>query len=187
MGSLVSREQLDVVTAGIAQLAAEADVIHDGRRHALLDADPTVAACTGPTLLAARQPDRANLVHELEVFGPVATLIPYRDLDDALDLIRRGAGSLVTSVYGTDAGALASAALELADSHGRIHVISPPVADTHTGHGNVMPQSLHGGPGRAGGGEELGGLRGLAFYHRRAAVQAETPVLDRLAAAPLVL
>ena len=113
--------------------------------------------------------------------------MPYRDLDQAFDLIRRGEGSLVTSVYGTDAGALATAAAELADSHGRVHVISPPVADTQTGHGNVMPQSLHGGPGRAGGGEELGGLRALAFYHRRAVVQAETAVLDRLGAVALTL
>jgi 3,4-dehydroadipyl-CoA semialdehyde dehydrogenase len=87
----------------------------------------------------------------------------------------------VASLYGTDARALAATALELADSHGRIHVISPDVAAAHTGHGNVMPQSLHGGPGRAGGGEELGGLRALNFYHRRAAVQASTSVLSALA------
>jgi 3,4-dehydroadipyl-CoA semialdehyde dehydrogenase len=91
--------------------------------------------------------------------------------------VRRGQGSLVASVYGTDPAALAAAALELADSHGRVHVISPDVAALHTGHGNVMPQSLHGGPGRAGGGEELGGLRALNFYHRRSAVQASTAVL----------
>jgi 3,4-dehydroadipyl-CoA semialdehyde dehydrogenase len=83
-------------------------------------------------------------------------------------------------VYGSDAAALGAAALELADSHGRVHVISPEVAASQTGHGNVMPQSLHGGPGRAGGGEELGGLRALNFYHRRAAVQAATAVLSHL-------
>jgi 3,4-dehydroadipyl-CoA semialdehyde dehydrogenase len=70
--------------------------------------------------------------------------------------------------------------MALADSHGRVHVISPDVAQLHTGHGNVMPQSLHGGPGRAGGGEELGGLRALNFYHRRSAVQASTDVLAAL-------
>ena len=100
-------------------------------------------------------------------------------------MIRRGGGSLVTSLYGADGGALAGAAMELADSDGRVHVVSPAVAETHPGHGNVMPQSLHGGPGRAGGGEELGGLRALAFYHRRAAVQAEAAVLDQLGGAPL--
>jgi 3,4-dehydroadipyl-CoA semialdehyde dehydrogenase len=75
---------------------------------------------------------------------------------------------------------LAKAIPELTDSHGRVHVISPDVAAIHTGHGNVMPQSLHGGPGRAGGGEELGGLRALNFYHRRAAIQASTAVLTQL-------
>jgi 3,4-dehydroadipyl-CoA semialdehyde dehydrogenase len=106
--------------------------------------------------------------------------MPYRNADHAVALARRGQGSLVTSLYGTDPGPLAQAALALADSHGRVHVISPDVATTHTGHGNVMPQSLHGGPGRAGGGEELGGLRALNFYHRRCAVQASTAVLASL-------
>jgi 3,4-dehydroadipyl-CoA semialdehyde dehydrogenase len=110
----------------------------------------------------------------------VATLVPYRDLSHAYALIRRGQGSLVTSLYGDDPVVLAAAALELADSHGRVHVISPDVAALHTGHGNVMPQSLHGGPGRAGGGEELGGLRALNFYHRRSAVQASSSVLTAL-------
>jgi 3,4-dehydroadipyl-CoA semialdehyde dehydrogenase len=121
----------------------------------------------------------------MEVFGPVATLMPYRDLDHALALIGRGGGSLVASLYGADTGALASIAVRLADGHGRVHVVSPAVAETHTGHGNVMPHALHGGPGRAGGGEELGGLRALSFYHRRAAIQAEAAVLDRLAAGAL--
>jgi 3,4-dehydroadipyl-CoA semialdehyde dehydrogenase len=116
----------------------------------------------------------------MEVFGPVATLLPYRSSAHALELIRRGQGSLVASIYGSDPQALVDAALALADSHGRVHSISPDVAASHTGHGNVMPQSLHGGPGRAGGGEELGGLRALGFYHRRSAVQASTDVLKLL-------
>jgi 3,4-dehydroadipyl-CoA semialdehyde dehydrogenase len=119
-------------------------------------------------------------VHDIEVFGPVATLMPYRDLAHALALVRRGQGSLVCSVFGSDAAALGGTALELADGHGRVHVVSPEVGASHSGHGNVMPQSLHGGPGRAGGGEELGGLRALNFYHRRAAVQAAGTVLSHL-------
>jgi 3,4-dehydroadipyl-CoA semialdehyde dehydrogenase len=106
--------------------------------------------------------------------------MPCRDTAHALQLIRRGQGSLVVSLYGSDVQALSHAAVELADSHGRVHVISPDVAALHTGHGNVMPQSLHGGPGRAGGGEELGGLRALGFYHRRSAIQASTAVLGSL-------
>ncbi len=181
MGALVNRAQFDAVREGLALLRTQADVLHDGATPTLVDADPAVACCTGPTLLGAKDADAAGRIHDTEVFGPVATLLPYRDAAHALALVRRGQGSLVASLYGSDAGALAAAALELASSHGRVHVISPDVAALHTGHGNVMPQSLHGGPGRAGGGEELGGLRALNFYHRRSAVQASTAVLAALA------
>jgi 3,4-dehydroadipyl-CoA semialdehyde dehydrogenase len=181
MGALVSRAQLAAVREGLAALQAQTEVLHDGAEHALVDADPAVACCVGPTLLGAQDADGAHRVHETEVFGPVATLVPYRDAAHALQLVRRGEGSLVASLYGSDDAALARQALELADSHGRVHVLSPAVAAVHSGHGNVMPQSLHGGPGRAGGGEELGGLRALNFYHRRTAVQAGPAVLAALA------
>ena len=160
MGSLVSRAQFDGVQAGIDALAAHTDVLHDGRTRPLVDADPAVAACVGPVLLGARDADRASIVHDVEVFGPVATLLPYNDLPHAL--------------------ALAQAAVALAASNGRVHVVTPAVATAHTGHGNVMPMSLHGGPGRAGGGAELGGLRALDFYHQRSAVQASPEVLAAL-------
>jgi 3,4-dehydroadipyl-CoA semialdehyde dehydrogenase len=184
MGALVNRAQLNTVREGLAYLQAQTEVLHDGATHVLVDADPAVACCVGPTLLGVRDvagSDSADRVHDTEVFGPVATLLPYRDLAHALALVRRGQGSLVASLYGSDAVALGAAALELASSHGRVHIISPDVAALHTGHGNVMPQSLHGGPGRAGGGEELGGLKALDFYHRRAAIQASTAVLATLA------
>ena len=184
MGSLVSREQYQSAVDGVALLRTQTSVLHDGSKQAFIDADPAIAACVAPMLLGTHDADGADIVHRMEVFGPVATLMPYRSLDHALALIRRGEGSLVASLYGADAATLASTATELADSHGRVHVISPAVAATQTGHGNVMPQSLHGGPGRAGGGEELGGLRAINFYHRRAAVQADAAVLDALAAGP---
>lgn len=180
MGALVSRAQLEAVRSGLARLRTAASVLHDGAGHALVDADPAVACCVGPSLLGTRDADGAALVHDTEVFGPVATLLPYRDSAHALALARRGQGSLVASLYGSDAAALGNAALALADSHGRVHVVSPEVAQSHTGHGNVMPQSIHGGPGRAGGGEELGGLRALGFYHRRSAIQAGAAVRERL-------
>jgi len=176
MGALVSRGQLASVREGLALLKSHADVLHDGSHAPLVDADPAVACCVGPTLLGTRHTDDA-VVHQTEVFGPVATLLPYRDTQHALTLVRRGEGSLVASLYGSEPAALAAAALELADSHGRVHVVSPDVAQLHSGHGNVMPQSQHGGPGRAGGGEELGGARALNFYHRRSAIQASTAVL----------
>lgn len=179
MGALVSRPQFEAVQAGLARLQQQASTLHDGASHPLVDADPAVACCLGPTLLGSRDAE-VDVFHDTEVFGPVATLLPYRDLGHALSLVRRGEGSLVASLYGSEAPALQAAALELADSHGRVHVISPEVGSLHTGHGNVMPQSLHGGPGRAGGGEELGGLRALGFYHRRSALQASTRVLQGL-------
>jgi 3,4-dehydroadipyl-CoA semialdehyde dehydrogenase len=180
MGALINRSQYAAVQAGVARLREEAKLLHDGAVHDLIDADPAVACCVGPTLLGVPDPDRAKLAHELEVFGPVATLMPYRNQAHALGLVRRGRGSLVASVFGSDARRLSRLALELADSHGRVHIVDPAAADIHTGHGNVMPQSLHGGPGRAGGGEELGGLRALNFYHRRSAIQASKAVVAAL-------
>jgi len=187
MGALVNRAQRDAVLQGLDYLRAQTEVLHDGQSHTLVDAD-AASCCVGPTLLGTRDAtgsDASGRVHDTEVFGPVATLIAYRDLGHALHLIRRGQGSLVCSLYGSNAAALAHAAVELSDSHGRVHTITPDVAALHTGHGNVMPQSLHGGPGRAGGGEELGGVRALNFYHRRSALQASSAVLAQLnSAAP---
>jgi len=180
MGALVNRAQLQNVQSGLAELRAGTEVLHDGASHPLVDADPAVACCVGPTLLGTRDADHTDVVHDTEVFGPVATLLPYRDAEHAHRLVRRGRGSLVVSVYGSDGAGLAATAIELADSHGRVHLVSPAVGAVHTGHGNVMPQSLHGGPGRAGGGEELGGLRALNFYHRRCAVQAAGEVLSSI-------
>ena len=183
MGALVSRAQFDGVREGIARLAASADLLLDGRQPTLVDADPAVACCLGPTLLGlptAEAVEASAVVHDTEVFGPVATLLPYRDLDQALRQVQRGQGSLVASLYGDDHRALAGAAKVLGPFHGRVHVVSPDAAASQTGHGNVMPQSLHGGPGRAGGGEELGGLRALNFYHRRVAVQGAPGVLSAL-------
>jgi 3,4-dehydroadipyl-CoA semialdehyde dehydrogenase len=180
MGSLVSKAQLASVKEGLAQLAAHTDVLHDGSKTSLIDADPAISCCIAPTLLGSRNTDQ-SILHDTEVFGPVATLMPYKDVAHAQDLVRRGEGSLVMSLYGSDHSALAACANTLADHHGRVHVISPDVAQLHSGHGNVMPQSLHGGPGRAGGGEELGGQRALNFYHRRSAIQASTAVLEALA------
>jgi 3,4-dehydroadipyl-CoA semialdehyde dehydrogenase len=118
----------------------------------------------------------------------VASVAPYRVANGAgelreahaVSLARRGQGSLVASIYSNDDAHLGRLALELADSHGRVHAVSPSVVQSQTGHGNVMPMSLHGGPGRAGGGEELGGLRALGFYHRRSAIQASAAAIDAL-------
>jgi 3,4-dehydroadipyl-CoA semialdehyde dehydrogenase len=181
MGSLVNRAQLAAVTEGVAALSKETEVLFDGSKAALVDADPNVSACFAPRLLGLRK-GGGDAVHHVEVFGPVATLIPYADDAEAIRAVQRGGGSLVTSIYGADDAKLAALAVSLGDTHGRVHVVSPAVAKSHTGHGNVMPHSLHGGPGRAGGGEELGGLRALGFYHRRSAIQAASSVVDAIVA-----
>jgi 3,4-dehydroadipyl-CoA semialdehyde dehydrogenase len=181
MGALVSRGQFDGVQQGIAELSGEAEPLYDGRQQPLIDADPNVAACVAPVLLGVPDADRASKVHEHEVFGPVSTLIAYRDLDHAIALTRRGQGSLVTSIFSADETWMMKAALALAGYNGRVHMVNPEVGKSQTGHGNVMPASIHGGPGHAGGGEELGGLRGLAFYHRRCALQGPATALQRLA------
>jgi 3,4-dehydroadipyl-CoA semialdehyde dehydrogenase len=155
-------------------------MLFDGGTQPLLDADQQ-SACVAPTLFGMRDADSVRLVHEHEVFGPVSSLLGYRDTAHAIELAHRGMGSLVASVYSADSAQMANTARELAASHGRVHLVSPDVAKTHTGHGNVMPASNHGGPGRAGGGEELGGLRALNFYHRRSAIQASSAVLTELA------
>jgi 3,4-dehydroadipyl-CoA semialdehyde dehydrogenase len=188
MGPLVNRRQQQTAWDGIARLRGEARVVFGGREDfAPIDADPARAAFVPPTLLACDNPFAAPAVHEVEVFGPVATIVPYADTDQAFALARLGQGSLVASVFSADDTFSTRAALELADSHGRVLCLDAAVAKTHTGHGNAMPQCLHGGPGRAGGGEELGGLRALALYHQRCALQGGATRLAVLAAASAAL
>jgi 3,4-dehydroadipyl-CoA semialdehyde dehydrogenase len=131
-----------------------------------------------PTLLRMRP--GGELVHDLEVFGPVATLIPYESEEEGFALVRRGGGSLVVSVFSDDPAFLVKAAGELASTHGRILLVDSSIGQSHSGHGLVLPSCQHGGPGRAGDGAELGGLRALWFYHQRTALQASSAVLERL-------
>jgi 3,4-dehydroadipyl-CoA semialdehyde dehydrogenase len=107
-------------------------------------------------------------------------VIGYRELDEGIDLVRRGRGSLVATVVTDDDAAFAQSAVSLGSLHGRIAHLTHDSAAENPGHGVVMPQGIHGGPGRAGGGEELGGLRALNFYHQRTAIQAPVPVLEAL-------
>jgi len=183
MGPVVTRGQQAAVLAGIGQLTAETQLLCGGSNPPTLDGiDPSKSAFVQPTLLRANDAHNAPSVHALEVFGPVATLLAYDDADQAISLVRRGGGSLVASVYGADMDFLARLARGLGSGHGRILAIDPSIASAHTGHGIVMPQCNHGGPGRAGNGEELGGLHGLRFYHQRVAVQGSSDLLPRLQA-----
>jgi oxepin-CoA hydrolase/3-oxo-5,6-dehydrosuberyl-CoA semialdehyde dehydrogenase len=134
----------------------------------------------GPILLRADAPRTARAVHEHEVFGPVATLMPYTDAADAAALVALGEGSLVASVYTDDRATLDTFVHELAPYSGRVFCGSGKIADQATPPGAVLPASVHGGPGRAGGGEELGGERGLDFYMQRTALQGDRALLERI-------
>jgi 3,4-dehydroadipyl-CoA semialdehyde dehydrogenase len=183
MGPVVTRGQQAAAFDGIRRLGSEAQVICGGAEAPALDGiDAGKSAFVAPTLLRVKDPASAKAVHEVEVFGPAATIVPYRDEVDAAALIARGGGSLVASVYGEDQDFLVRMIGEIGPSHGRILAVDSAIATAHTGHGIVMPQCNHGGPGRAGAGEELGGLFGLRFYHQRLAVQGSSDLLAGLQA-----
>jgi len=181
MGPLVTRAQRDAAWEGIRRLRQEAEPVTGGDEDFEPHGADADAGCfVPPTLLRCRAPATGRAVHEVEVFGPVATLMPYKSQDEAFELAARGGGSLVGSVFSADDGFATQATLALGPTHGRVLIVNEAVAPASAGHGIVMPQCVHGGPGRAGGGEELGGLRGLRFYHQRSAVQASNERLDRL-------
>lgn len=183
MGPLATPAQFQAAQAGIAALRTEADVAWgDPEGGAMLNAATGGGCFVTPLLLKARAPHNAKKIHEIEVFGPVATVIAYDDVPEAVALVRRGEGSLVTSIYGDDRDALSDAVLGLAAWHGRLVVVDAKVADKSVPPGTVMPHLLHGGPGRAGGGEELGTLRGLNLYTQRCAIQGNGPLLPKLLA-----
>ncbi len=183
MGPLANMAQREAVEEGIGKLKMQADVVYRAEKFVPLDGDTARGAFVAPTLLAVRDSNNADVIHEVEVFGPVATVVPYRDKQDAFTLARRAGGSLAASVYSGDTAFLAEAAVALGTTHGRVMLIDPTIGDSHTGHGIVLPSCVHGGPGRAGGGEELGGLHGLWFYHQRVAMQGSTVTLRVLSEA----
>jgi 3,4-dehydroadipyl-CoA semialdehyde dehydrogenase len=181
MGPVVNMAQRKSVEEGIRKLKTQADVAYAPDNFSPLDAELARGAFVPPTLLRVRKADDADLIHEIEVFGPVATVVPYKDKEEAFALARRGGGSLAASVFSGDAGFLADAAVALGTTHGRLLLVDPSIGDSHTGHGIVLPSCMHGGPGRAGGSEELGGLHGLWFYHQRVAMQGSAATLSKLA------
>ena len=182
MGPVVNLAQRKSIGEGIAELSAQADVAYQPDNFVPLDADTERGAFVAPMLLRAREKGNDDVIHEVEIFGPVATVVSYRDKDDAFALARRGGGSLSASVFSGDMQFLAEAGASLGTTHGRVLLVDPSIGDSHTGHGIVLPSCMHGGPGRAGGGEELGGLHGLWFYHQRVAMQGAGPTLAALSA-----
>jgi oxepin-CoA hydrolase / 3-oxo-5,6-dehydrosuberyl-CoA semialdehyde dehydrogenase len=172
MGPLASRDQRREVLARIDDLRREAElVVGDLDRFRPVGADRERGAFVPPVLLRCRDPARASAIHSVEAFGPVATVVAYGSVEDAIALARRGAGSLAGSIFTADDEVAARLVLGLAPFHGRVLVVNRHCAKESTGHGSPLAPLVHGGPGRAGGGEEMGGIRGVLHYMQRTAVQ----------------
>ena len=182
VGPVVNKAQQLSCLEGLKQLKEECSVVFGGdERFQPIDADPQKSSFVQPTLLACKNGVNAKFVHDVEVFGPAATLVAYDSLEDLAVIARRGLGSLVGSVFSNDTRFIKDLVLEIGDLHGRILVVNSAVGSQHTGHGNVVPSCLHGGSGRAGGGEELAGLRALLLYHRRFVMQGPSDCISELA------
>ncbi|MFP5335937.1 MAG: phenylacetic acid degradation bifunctional protein PaaZ [Actinomycetes bacterium] len=178
MGALAGLAQRDEVLAAVDRLEGGARVLTGGTPAPdVVGADPQRGAFMAPTLLRADDVDRPE-PHTVEAFGPVATVLGYRDLDHAVDLLARAEGSLVASVVSHDPDAVRHLVTGAASYHGRVLVLDRDSAAESTGHGTPMPQLVHGGPGRAGGGEEEGGLRAVVHHLQRTAVQGSPRMLD---------
>jgi len=172
MGALASHGQRDEVRSRIEELSAEAEVVFGNQSDFdVTDADAEKGAFFMPTLLHCDKPLNADRVHSVEAFGPVSTVLPYDNLDEAIELARLGGGSLAGSIITNDNAVARELVLGTAPWHGRMIVINRHCAAESTGHGSPLPHLVHGGPGRAGGGEELGGIRGALHYMQRTAIQ----------------
>jgi oxepin-CoA hydrolase / 3-oxo-5,6-dehydrosuberyl-CoA semialdehyde dehydrogenase len=178
MGPVASLGQRREVLEQLGRLRREAEVVYgdSGKAHPV-GADPDRGAFVSPTLLYCRDTAAARAIHSVEAFGPVCTLVPYDTLEDAIELARRGGGSLAASVFSADDAVASSLVLGLAPFHGRVLVVNRHCAKESTGHGSPLPHLVHGGPGRAGGGEEMGGIRGVLHYMQRTAVQGTPDVI----------
>lgn len=176
VGPLATAGQQRDIKAGVAALNQAAERVWGDA-----DAVPAGGYHVAPQLFVARGGKDAAYVHEHEVFGPVATVLPYSgDAAEAVEIVAAGGGGLVASVFSDDADWAGEVVLGIAPWNGRVLWGSRKVHDQSTGHGTVMPGLVHGGPGKAGGGEELGGERGLRFYMQRTAIQGDTSLLRRL-------
>jgi len=178
MGALASHDQRADVARQVEALLSSAEIVF-GERDGFAPRGERVAegAFFAPTLLLARNPLGDDAVHDIEAFGPVSTLMAYDDLDEALVLAAKGKGSLVGTLVTRDASTAARFVPVAAATHGRLLILDREAAVESTGHGSPLPQLKHGGPGRAGGGEELGGLRAVKHYLQRTAVQGSPSML----------
>ena len=181
MGALVSNGQKQDVLNKVKIISAEAERVYgDPDVFDVQGADGAKGAFVPPILFHCADPDNAKRVHDTEAFGPVSTIMGYRDLDHAISLVNKGEGSLVASVITHDTDVARQVVLGAGAYHGRLYFNNRDSMKESTGHGSPLPHMVHGGPGRAGGGEELGGVRGVMHYMQRTAIQGSPDILTAI-------
>ena len=181
MGSLAGETQRNEVKAQVNKLLETSSILYGSLDSVeVLDADPIKGAFVSPLLLLNENPFGNSNVHEVEAFGPVATLMPYKHTEEAISLAKLGKGSLVSSIVTASTTIATDYVIGAGNYHGRILVLNEQCAKESTGHGSPLPLLVHGGPGRAGGGEEMGGLRGVKHYMQRVAVQGSPDMITAI-------
>ncbi|KPK28957.1 MAG: enoyl-CoA hydratase [Desulfobacterales bacterium SG8_35_2] len=179
MGPLVNKSQVDEVSKRVAELQTAGELVCGGDKDfEVLGGDKTKGAFFPSTILYCESPMKYDVPHSVEAFGPVTTVMPYSSVEEASELARRGKGSLVGSLFTADDEVAREIVMESAAYHGRIMIINKYSAKESTGHGSPLPHLVHGGPGRAGGGEEMGGIRGVLHYMQRTALQGSPTTLS---------
>ena len=181
MGALATKTQVARVRASVEELMASQEIVYgDLDRFDVVGADKNSGAFFPPILFLNSDPFNKTACHEIEAFGPVSTLMPYKNLDDAITIANMGKGSLVSSIVTPNNKEAVDYVLGAASMHGRILVLNDACAKESTGHGSPMPLLTHGGPGRAGGGEEMGGKRGVLHYLQRTAIQGHPTTISEI-------
>jgi oxepin-CoA hydrolase/3-oxo-5,6-dehydrosuberyl-CoA semialdehyde dehydrogenase len=181
MGALATRLQVERVHASVKQLALSQDIVFGSLdEFEVTGADKNIGAFMSPILFLNSDPFNKTDVHDIEAFGPVSTIMPYKTIDDAIELAKMGKGSLVSSIVTPDNKEATEYVVGAASMHGRILVLNKDCAKESTGHGSPMPLLTHGGPGRAGGGEEMGGKRGILHYLQRTAIQGHPTTITAI-------
>lgn len=181
MGSLATQTQVDRVRQNVLQLAKSQEIVYGNVDHVdVVGKNCANGAFFSPILFVNNDPFNKTDVHNIEAFGPVSTVVPYKDIDEAIELARMGKGSLVSSIVTPDNQEATDYVVGAASMHGRILVLNKDCAKESTGHGSPMPLLTHGGPGRAGGGEEMGGKRGVLHYMQRTAIQGHPTTITHI-------
>lgn len=181
MGSLAGQEQRKEVLGQVKKLLASSQLIYGSLDSVnVIDADANKGAFLSPLLLMNETPFTSVEAHEVEAFGPVSTIMPYRNMEEAIELSKKGKGSLCSTIVTADDGIAKAYVLGSATWHGRILILNAECAKESTGHGSPLPLLVHGGPGRAGGGEEMGGIRGVKHYMQRVALQGSPTTITAI-------